>query len=329
MNTFADITTLRVGGAVGSIERVPTIDALVEAVRTYKENEKEFLIVGGGSNILAHDDTYPGTVIIPEARTITYEENGDTVTVVTEAGVVWDDLVGETVDRGLWGLENLTDIPGNVGAAPLQNIGAYGADVAQTISWVEVFDTKMLETRKLTNRELNFGYRTSIIKVERPRYVVLRVAFQLTKQGTPNTEYKDLQQVFGVTTPSQQEVREAVRAIRKSKFPDLKKYGTAGSFFMNPTISEDEYKTLTQKYPDVPAFPVPEGCKLSLAWILDHVVGAKGMSVGGAHVWHKQPLVIATDSGTRAHDVRTLTQQLTQKVFNATHIRIVPEVFVM
>jgi len=333
MNThsesFSTLTTLRVGGGINHVERPESKDDCVAHVRSLDEKKEELLILGGGSNVLARDDFFTGTVLIPSFNNIVFESVGDTVRVIADAGVVWDTLVEKTVERDLWGFENLSSIPGNVGAAPMQNIGAYGSDISETLEYAEVYDRLEKKIRILSHKELAFGYRTSVLKKERGRFVVLSVSFLLSSKSKRKLSYKDLQERFGDSEPRLGEIRDAVIDIRKNKFPDLSLFGTAGSFFLNPILSGREASALIAQYPNIPHFPDGEQTKISLAWLLDNVVHAKGMRVGDAFVWDKQPLVIATEKSATGSDVRALMNVIQEKIFEVTKIKIVPEVFVM
>lgn len=324
--SFRDLTTFKVGGEIFRYEHLDTPNDVCAFVAERDRAGDTLRVLGSGSNILASDEPFEGTVISVGAQAHHFESAGDTVHVVAEAGMSWDALVLEAVSRGLWGFENLSAIPGTVGASPIQNIGAYGAEVASTIEWVEVYDRVQKTRRTLSHAELQFGYRTSIFKQHRDRYVVLRVMFRLSRTPSPNTSYKDVRAVFGDRTPSLEELRDAVVHIRARKFPNLAEYGTAGSFFLNPVVEARTAEALSATYPELPQFPGVEGVKVSLAWMLDHVVHAKGMRVGGAFVWHEQPLVLATDHGATSSDVRALARTLTEKVFALTNVAIVPEV---
>ena len=280
------------------------------------------LILGGGSNVLISDAGFDGLVIKIEIAGI--EKEGETL--VAGAGESWDALVVRAVQEELWGVENLSGIPGTVGAAPVQNIGAYGSEVKDTLLWVEAFDTQSGQVVRLQNTECGFGYRTSRFKKEPGRFVILRVAFQLKKNGAPNASYKDLADIARFNLA---EIRAKVLAIRAGKFPDLKKEGTAGSFFLNPVVSAQKAAELVEQYPGLPNFPAEQGRKLSLAWILDTILQVKGLSVGGARVYEKQPLVIAASRGARARDVAELAQKVSQLVQNKLKITIEPEVRIL
>lgn len=324
--SFRNLTTFRVGGDIAQYEHLDTLEDVCAFFGERDRAGDTLRVMGSGSNILASDDPFEGTVVSVGAQACHFESEGDTVRVVAEAGMLWDALVSEAVSRDLWGFENLSAIPGTVGASPIQNIGAYGAEVASTIEWVEVYDRVQKTRRTLPHAELKFGYRTSVFKQNSERYVVLRVAYRLNTRPAPNTSYKDVRTVFGDRTPTLGELRETIIQIRARKFPNLAEYGTAGSFFLNPVVDVTTAAALKVAYPELPQFPGVEGVKVSLAWMLDHVVHAKGMRVGGAFVWHEQPLVLATDHGATSSDVRTLARMLTEKVFALTNVAIVPEV---
>lgn len=329
--SFRTLTTLKVGGDIKRVERVASRRDCLALVAELDSKKDPLLILGGGSNVLASDSVYEGTVVIPSFSSFLFEEIASSkVRVVVDAGVVWDTLVEESVARGLWGIENLSSIPGSVGAAPMQNIGAYGTDVSKTIEWVDVYDRIEKAEKQLRVSDLSFGYRTSVLKKERGRYVVLRVSFLLSKHAAPNISYKDLAVLFeGNSAPALPEIRDAVIKIRKGKFPSLAEYGTAGSFFLNPVVSQEIALTFLKHYPNASYFQAKDRVKLSLAWMLDSIIHAKGMRVGGAFVWDKQPLVIATNNNATGNDVRMLMKTVQEKVFHATHIAIEPEVFVM
>jgi len=329
---FKECTTLRVGGTIARVLRPRSMEECSALIEALDAGGTPVLVLGGGSNVLAPDNGFDGTVVIPSFSEIRFEDAASHgMRVIADAGVPWDALVQKTVERELWGLENLSGIPGNVGAAPIQNIGAYGTDVSKTIERVEVYDRTEKKVHTLVSADVQFGYRTSVLKKERGRFVVLRVSFILSPNQNPNLSYKDLRERFGKEAhPSLSALREAVIAIRAGKFPDLAHYGTAGSFFLNPVLSGKEADAFLSRYPNAPHFPGEGGVKFSLAWILDSIVKAKGLRVGGAFVWDRQPLVIATDSsGATAEDVRVLMRIIQEKVFDATRIRIQPEVHII
>jgi UDP-N-acetylmuramate dehydrogenase len=248
------------------------------------------------------------------------------------AGELWDNFVEYTVSRGLCGLENLSAIPGTVGAAPVQNIGAYGAEAARFISSVRAFDTRKMIFVELSNKECAFAYRDSVFKRNKGRYIITRVEFKLKKDGVVNIGYKDLKDYFNsksiaISVPTPAQVREAVIDIRWNKLPDWKLWGTAGSFFRNPVVSALKYGRLKKKYPDMPGFKEPWGrVKIPLGWVLEHICNAKGMMKGGVGTYEKQALVFVAKPGATAAQVVELAQELMKRVKEATGITIEGEV---
>ncbi|XKT74479.1 MAG: UDP-N-acetylmuramate dehydrogenase [Patescibacteria group bacterium UBA2163] len=326
---FKDLTTLKVGGEA---RRVIVPETRAECIRALEAERNDFFILGGGSNVLAKDEPYTGVVYRMEFQKITHADiDTEEVLVHVDAGTNWDVFVAHTVENEWWGIENLSAIPGTVGGAVFQNIGAYGAALSETCVSVDVYDHKDRRERTIKNEDCAFDYRTSIFKMHVPRYTILSATFRLSRTPAPCLDYRDLEEHFkDKNTPSAGEVRDAVCAIRKNKFPESGAYGSAGSFFLNPVLPEAEASIFQNTYPRMPIFSLPEGgVKIPLAWLLDHVVGAKGMRVGGALVWDKQPLVLATEDGATANDVRALMRDVQRKVFITTKLHITPEVRVM
>jgi UDP-N-acetylmuramate dehydrogenase len=307
---LAPLTTFGIGGAARFFVAVQNLAELKESFSFAREQHAPVLILGGGSNLLVRDDGFEGLVIKIEIAGVSFveKENGE-VFVTAGAGVSWDALVAETVEKNLWGLENLSGIPGTVGAAPVQNIGAYGAEVKDTLRSVEAYDTETETTRIFKNNECEFGYRTSFFKQHAGRFVIVAVAFALQK--------KDI---------SAQDICTATLHIRAQKLPDLKKEGTAGSFFLNPIVSIQKAEELKQRYPDLPQFTASAGVKISLAWLLDKGLGLKGFAIGGARLFEKQPLVIAAARGASADDVLQLAHTVKEKIKKEYGIDIEAEV---
>jgi len=313
------MTTFCIGGPARYLVKIKNFKDLKESLDFSKSRNIEILLLGGGSNVLVSDAGFDGLVIKIEMTGV--EKEGELL--IAGAGENWDALVERAIQSGLWGIENLSGIPGTVGAAPMQNIGAYGAEVKDTLAWVEAFDTQSGAVIRLQNTECSFGYRTSRFKKEPGRFIILRAAFKLNKNGAPNTSYKDL---AGISKSNLDEIRAKVLEVRAGKFPDLKKEGTAGSFFLNPVVSAQKAAELAEKYPGLPQFPAESGVKVSLAWLLDNVLHIKGLSVGGARLYEKQPLVIAVSRTASASDVAGLAQKVARLVQDKFKINIEPEV---
>jgi UDP-N-acetylmuramate dehydrogenase len=349
--SLASLTTFKIGGNARTVFDCSSVEEIQTALAYAREGGLPWYVLGSGSNVLASDAGYDGVIILPRIGGISFEnregkeDNADVgeVLVTAGAGVSWDALVEETVVRGLWGLENLAGIPGTVGAAPVQNVGAYGADISGTLAYVDVLDTTATEPAltaiRMTNVQCEFGYRDSIFKksidIFQGKFIILRAAFLLTKQGTPQIAYPDLAaladsstQAAPLTTP--QSIAQSVRAIRAQKFPDLSTTGTAGSFFKNSIVTVTEYSNLKNVYPDLPGYPEtdPLYIKVSLAWILDKVLNLRGFSNGSATVrlFERQPLVLVAEPGATAADVDALANEVAHRVFTATSIRIEREV---
>ena len=321
-------TTFKIGGLAHFFCVVTNVEELKEAVSFAKEKNLPFFILGGGSNILISDEGFAGLVIKMEiaGKMINGTISNNQFIVTAGAGENWDDFVGWTLENGFNGLENLSYIPGTVGAAPVQNIGAYGAEVGQFISSVRVFDTKEMKEVELTGRDCHFGYRNSLFKKEKGRYAITYVNFSLKKDGKVNVEYKDLKEYFAGKNATGSEVRNAVISIRKNKLPDWTVWGTAGSFFKNPVISKEKFDELKKLYPGLPGFPEGDQIKIPLGWVLDNVCKAKGMMNGSVGTYQKQALVIVAKSGATAKEVISFTQDLMKQVRDKIGVVVEAEV---
>ena len=319
-------TTFKIGGPARFFVRARSVEDLKEASAFARNKNLTALILGGGSNVLLRDEGFDGLVIKIEIRGVE-EKDGP---VIAGAGEEWDTLVRYAIDKNLWGIENLSGIPGSVGGAVVQGIGAYGQAIGQTLEWAEVFDTESGEIKIFDARMCAFGYRDSLFKHDGGRTVVLRAAFKLSPNSKPVLSYRDVGlRLQG--TPAIGEVREAILAIRKNKFPNIAVEGTAGSFFKNPILSLDEVKKLQEVYPDMPVFAMPEtvGMKIPLAWFLDTVLKMKGLREGRARLFERQPLVIVVERGATATEVRLLAERVVSRVRDELAIDIEPEVRIL
>lgn len=328
--SLSSFTTFRTGGPARFLVTVDTKDEIPKTVLFAREKNLPIVPIGHGSNMLPPDEGLNAVLLRYSPQTISEEIKEDgRVRITAEAGAVWDDVVAYAVSRGLWGIENLAAIPGTMGAAVVQNIGAYGSVIGDTLYSVEVYDTETNSFRIFFQQECDFGYRTSIFKIHTDRYIIVAVTLELSEQGTPNLSYRDLTIYFEKKpiTPTVVRVRDAVSEIRAAKFPSLSEYGTAGSFFLNPIFTSASVAFIQAKYPQMPVYVLPEGgIKVPLAWIFDQVLHAKGRRVGGAFIWDKQPLVIACEKNGTTNDVITLAKSIVTDFFNETGLRITPEV---
>jgi len=326
---LSEYTTMRIGGNASYLFDVYTESELEEAVIFAQEKKLPIFILGGGSNLLVNDSGFDGVVLHVCIPGITYEDGDSEVLVTVGAGVNWDVLVADTVDRGYWGLENLSAIPGLVGASPVQNIGAYGIEAKDSIVSVKTFDMASRKWITLSNMECSFGYRNSLFKkADGKDLVVTAVTFRLRKNGTRHLSYKDLALYFKDNIePTLKEIRDAIIDIRSQKLPDLKKFGTAGSYFTNAVIDREQYEILKKQYPDLPGFDEPNGkIKISTGWVIDNVLKMKGVCIGDACVYEKQALVLINKGKASAKDLLTLVEDIKKKFFDKTKIKIESEV---
>ena len=274
-------------------------------------------ILGGGSNVLFTKD-FDGLVIKPELSGIeVIGETKDRVCVAAGAGVVWDDLVAWCVERNWGGLENLSHIPGTVGAAPVQNIGAYGAEAKEVVLKVEGFYIDTLKPFVLTGAACAFGYRSSIFKTRlKGRVLITRVCFNLSTVPQPNTRYGQIEQeLTRYSDRSIQSVRLAIVAIRSRKLPDPQIMGNAGSFFKNPTVDASLMQKMKESYPDIPVYSSDiEGYyKLPAAFLIEKA-GWKGVRKGNVGVHANQPLVLVAFDGAKAGEVLQLSEEIQNSV---------------
>lgn len=330
--SLAGETTLRVGGEARYFVSAKTEEEVLAAVTFAAGHHLQIFILGGGSNTLVNDEGFSGLVIKMETEGISYEEVGGGALARAAAGVSWDAFVSDTVSRGFWGLENLSGIPGTVGAAPIQNIGAYGVEVKNTIESVRTFDIRTQKEKVFSNAECGFGYRDSFFKsAEGKNFIVLEVTFRVSKEQKQNISYKDLQQYFETKKKdsalfSAADIRNAVLEIRSGKFPDLSKVGTAGSFFKNPILSKEHFEKLKSNYSDLPSFLAKDGLKIPLAFVLDKICGLKGFKKGAVELFKNQPLVLVNTGKATAKEISDFSAEIKKVVFEKTEIEIEEEV---
>ncbi len=340
--SLKEFTTFKIGGNAQFFCAVQNEDELTEAVdfaQTNKAGRKvPIFVLGGGSNILISDKGFQGLVIKMEIKGVEFtdQENGD-VLVIAKAGEDWDAFVEKTVEKGFYGLENLSLIPGTVGAAPVQNIGAYGSEIKDTVHSVKIFDTAEGVFKNFSKDDCQFEYRDSLFKKKSnqipdfgTRYIVTSVTFKLNKKGKVNIDYKDVREYFAmknIETPTLAEVRRAVVEIRSNKLPDVRKVGTVGSFFKNPIVTNEQAIELKNKYPDLPIYPIDETyTKISLAWILDKVCGYKGTSKGHVGTYKNQALVLVNNGDATAKEILDFAEEIKKSVKEKSGIDIEEEV---
>ncbi len=328
-NTFGIHARARYFCAVRSLQELKV------ALQFRRVRQLPLLVLGGGSNVLLCAD-YPGVVVqmALSGIEIMAERDGE-VLVRAASGESWHGFVQYCLQSGCYGLENLALIPGSVGAAPIQNIGAYGVEVRELVSEVTVLDVGSGEIETMTPAQCEFDYRDSVFKGRlRGRKIVLDVTFRLHRQPRVNLSYGILAQALSeLSDPQPGDVFAAVCAIRTSKLPDPAVLGNAGSFFKNPVISREHYENLLQSYAGLPSYPVYDRAgqlstamvKVPAAWLIEQA-GWKGKSCGRAAVYQKQPLVLVNLGGATAQELVSLARQIMASVERLFDIRLEPEV---
>ena len=327
---LSDLTTLHVGGPAKRVVHVHTEEELITTVKQCDESNEPLLILGSGSNVLVGDLGFDGTVLIVETRGNSYEIDacsGGTLQVA--AGENWDKFVEFTISKDLANLECLSGIPGTVGGAPIQNIGAYGHEVAEVIARIRTYDRKKKEIHTFMASDCDFSYRSSIFKKEPERYVILVVTFQLRRGETSlPIQYEELASSLNVQVGERvaiAKVREAVLGLRAKKgmlYSDQN--WSAGSFFTTPIISSDSPAKLPA---DAPRWPQPDGTiKTSAAWLMEHAGVHKGESLSGAKISDKHVLALMNSGSATADDIAGLARAARSKVKDKFGITLEPEV---
>lgn len=317
--------TFRVDVKAKIFAEYSSVEELCELLMRYKD--ERLLHIGQGSNLLFTKD-FDGVVLhsaMRRARCVS--EDADYVWIEAENGLVLDELIEQLCDMGISGMENLSHIPGEVGASAVQNVGAYGVeakDVIETVRTVAVADGA---ERVFTNAECRYGYRDSIFKNElRGQYIITHVVYRLHKHLEPKLEYGNLQSEAG-PHPTVMSIREAITRIRRQKLPEVSETGSAGSFFKNPIITHEEYERLTRQIRDdrIPHFEQEGGVKIPAAWLIEQC-GWKGKMLGGAQCYEKQPLVLVNANHATPEDIIALAAAICKDVKDRFGIDIHPEV---
>ena len=332
MTNLSELTTLHVGGPAQQVVRVQTESELISAVQAADGAGTPLLIIGGGSNLLVGDAGFAGTVIVVETTGNSYEIDACSGGMLqVAAGVDWDEFVAFTLEKRLANLESLSGIPGTVGAAPIQNIGAYGHEVSEVIARVRTYDRSEKVVRTFTADQCEFSYRDSIFKREAGQYVILDVTFQLRRgEHSLPIKYKELADALGVDLDSRAptaDVRNAVLKLRAKKgmlVDSQHQNQSAGSFFVNPIITLEIAATLPES---APRWPQPDGSiKVSAAWLMEHAGVHKGESHNGAKISDQHVLALANAGGATAEDIISLARSARARVEEKFGITLVPEV---
>lgn len=313
--------------------RLVEFDTATDLVELFeREHPARWMVLSGGNNILFTED-YDGLLLTPVGEQITLlGEEGDAVRIRVEAGLEWDDLVAWAVERDLWGIENLSLIPGKVGAAPVQNIGAYGVEVKDALTAVEFYDAERGTMARLEREACRFGYRESLFKQElKGRVVITAVEFALSRVAAPKLGYGDVErEVAARGGATLRNIREAICAIRRSKLPDTAVLGNAGSFFKNPVVEASVAEALLASYPEMPHYPAADPAKIKLAagWLIDRA-GLKGYREGRVGVHDRQALVLVNHGGATGGEVIALARKVQQTVKEKFGVEIDTEVNIL
>ena len=329
--SLKDHSTMRLGGDARYLTTVNSQDELAEAVKWAQENQQPILAIGDGSNLIFRDSGWEGLVIVMKIPGYEVIKDDEHISVIRiGGGENWDETVRRTVDSGLSGIEALSLIPGTAGAAPVQNIGAYGQEVAQTLEQVELYDPALNELKTLTNKECIFKYRDSIFKHEAgERYIITAITLRLSKSQMQPPFYDSLQRRLdenGVQEFTPAAIREAVIAIRSQKLPDPRQVANTGSFFKNPHIKKQQYETLKKTYPDMPGHESSDGLiKVPAGWLMEQAGFRDFRHDNGMGTYEKHALVFVNYSAHSYRDLALFKKEVIDKVRQLFGIELIQE----
>lgn len=326
---LAPYTTLQIGGSADTFVEVTSKEQLLAVSDYVCANNERLVIIGSGSNVLIADEGVRGCVAHMRITGIESVQMDGVVYLKAGAGEMLDDVVAYAVRSGWWGIENLSHIPGTVGAAPIQNVGAYGVEVSDVINEVEVLDTQTGAFCTLAPSACAFSYRDSLFKkAEGKKYIITSVTFKLSAKPNPQTTYKDLVSRFPQESePKLADIRNEIITIRSQKFPDWNTVGTAGSFFKNPIITERQAEVLKLQYPEIPCYTTKDGqVKIALGYVLDKVLALRGHHEGKVGLFEKQALVLIAEKGARSSEVKKFAEKIIAQVKDKIAVTVEMEV---
>ena len=341
--SLKNLTTIKVGGPARFFTRVTNLGELNEAIEFSKKKKLKIFILSGGSNVVVSDRGFDGLVIqINIAGFKTVKEDNKSVVVSVGAGEIWDRVVERAVKSGWWGIENLSSIPGRMGACAAQNSGAYGQEVGEVIDKIIALRIEDGKIKIFNKDECRYGYRQSRFNtIDAYKYIIVEVLLKLSKKENFQIDYFDVRQYFkeeNIKNPNLEQIRQAIIYIRGNKLPDMAKVGNAGSFFKNSVVSKEEFEVFLSKIRENfsrqifekakefrEKYSGPEGIKIFTAWLID-ICGLKGTQAGHVKVYEKQPLVLITEPGkATADEVMRLFQKIRFEVHQKTGLEILPE----
>lgn len=308
---------------------IENVDELKELFNSSELSAGKFLTLGGGSNILFTKDIDNTIIHLSFNQLSELKSDDNFVYLKAEAGMIWDDLVKYSVEKNLGGIENLAMIPGTVGAAPIQNIGAYGQELKDTLVEVEFYDLIENKIRCLSNEQCQFGYRDSVFKNElKNKFIITSVTFRLSKNPVPVLNYGNVSNELsksGIKNPTVKDVSNIIRKIRTEKLPDPNLIGNAGSFFKNPFVEEQMLLQIRKKFPDVPSFHQENKIKIPAAWLIEKS-GLKGFRKGNVGTYPNQPLVIVNYGNATGTEIIEFAMFIQKTVLEKFNIQLEPEV---
>lgn len=320
---LTEFNTLQLRTQVSQYFMLYDESVLPELAQYIQDNNLKYMILGGGSNLIM-PEVYDGLIIHNKLLGMNIVAGDESsVSLKVKAGEHWDNFVADSVNNKHYGLENLSLIPGTVGASPVQNIGAYGVEVKDFIESVEVFDLKNKEYKTLSNADCKFEYRNSILKND-DRYIVTSVTFKLLRQSKLNVSYGDIaNKMANLINPSALDLRNAIIETRKSKLPDPDVIANAGSFFHNPIVEAKQALELKAKYPALPVYPTLDSnkSKISAGWLIDNL-GLKGFRVGDVGVYIKQALVLVNYGDATKSQLLEFAKLIQDKVYQEYQIKL-------
>ncbi len=324
---LTELNTFRVKTKAKLFVSIEHKDEIPEAYRLFEEQKLKPFILGKGSNVLFVKDEIDAVVFL-SFDSISHEIDGKNVWLNIDAGKTWDDVVEYAVNRKFWGIENLSGIPGTAGAAPVQNIGAYGTEISDTLDFIEGYDLQDFKMKKLQKKECKFSYRDSIFKNDlKNKFIITNIRLKLAINGKPNFSYKDLKEKFGNRTNAEiSEIRKAILEIRNSKLPKPEIIPNAGSFFKNPVVTSKKFDELKKSFPSLKSFNYErEKVKLSAAQLID-LSKANKFSVGNAMVYENHSLVIVNKGNASGREILILANKIKNTVFEKFGISLQFEV---
>lgn len=324
-NTFGIMAT------AAAIAQIEDVEDITTALRYAETHHLPFMALGGGSNILLTKSHYQMLFLKNNIKSIEIQkETDDEILLSIGGGTIWHEFVVWAVSKGWGGIENLSLIPGTVGAAPIQNIGAYGVELCDVFERLEAFDMKDFTLKTFSKQDCNFGYRQSIFKMptHKGRFFITKVVLKLRKKPIINTKYGDIQKVLAdanISEPTPYDISKAVIQIRQSKLPDPKILGNAGSFFKNPTISSTQFEVLKNQFPSIVGYPTEGGVKVAAGWLIE-AAGWRGRRVQGAGCHERQALVLVNHGGASGETILQLAKDIQQAVLQQFSINLETEV---